>query len=181
MTLEEAKRLMEEKIKNKNLQKHSLAVSVVMAKLAERLGQDKEKWALAGMLHDLDYDETKNNFEKHGIVSVEWLKEYNLDQEILDAILAHADKKERVSLIEKAIWCADPITGFLVACALIHPEKKLEPINVEFVLNRMKEKSFARAVNREQLKSCTELGLSLEEFIDLSLKAMKEIASELGL
>ena len=149
--------------------------------MARRLGGDEEKWALAGILHDYDYEETLQTPERHGLVSEDWLKPYNLDPEVIGAIKAHADKVERNSLMNKAIWSADPITGFLVACALVRPEKKLAAVEVKSVIKRMKEKRFAAGANRDQINACADMGLSLEEFIGSALTAMKEIATEIGL
>jgi len=181
MDFEEGKKLVFAKLGNANLQKHCLAVAAVMRHLARKFNADEDKWALAGILHDLDYEETLNNPERHSLVTVEWLAGYNLDPEILDAIKAHGNKADRNSLMNKAIWAADPVTGFLVACALIRPEKKLAAVEVEFAVKRMKEKRFAAGANRDQIRSCSDMGLTLEEFMGISISAMKEIASELGL
>jgi len=181
MNFEEAKSLMVSKLANANLQKHCLAVAAVMRHLARRLGGDEDKWALAGVLHDLDYEETLKSPERHSLVTADWLAGYNLDPEVIGAIKAHGDKAPRDSLINKAIWCADPVTGFLVACALIRPEKKIASVEVASVIKRMKEKRFAAGANRDQMNACADMGLSLEEFMAISLAAMKEIASELGL
>lgn len=181
MTRDEAVKLMETRVTNRNLRKHILAVEAVMKQLARILNQDTDLWGLAGLLHDLDYEETKNQPERHALVTVELLKETDVPAEITDAIKAHADKKPRASLMEKAIYCADPVTGFLVACALIHPEKKLAPINAEFVRHRMKEKRFAAGVNRTAMLASAELGFDLDRFLNLSLEAMKSISPQLGL
>jgi putative nucleotidyltransferase with HDIG domain len=181
MDFEEAKRLVFSKLGNVNLQRHSLAVSAVMRHLARRFGENEEMWALAGILHDLDYEETLKDPDKHTLLAEEWLKQYNLPAEVISGIKAHCNKAERNSLMNKAIYAADPVTGFIVACALIKPEKKLAPVEPEFAMKRMKEKRFAAGANREQINSCAEMGLSLEEFFEISLNAMKEIADELGL
>ena len=181
MDREEALKLVKKYVKNKNLVKHMLAVEAVMKALARRLGEDEELWGLAGLLHDVDYDMTYDKPEKHSIVAMDILKDYNLPEELLNAILAHSGKKEIETKIERAIYAADPITGLIVAAALIHPDKKLSSIDTKFVLNRFKEKSFARGANRDQIRSISELGLTLEEFVELSLKAMQSISKELGL
>ena len=168
-------------IKTKNLIKHSLAVEAVMRKLAKLFGEDEELWGITGLLHDLDYEYTKNDPEKHCLKTLEILEGEDLPQEALDAILSHCGKKEREKLIEKAIYPADPVTGFIVAAALIRPEKKLEVLDVDFLKRRFKEKAFARGANREQIKACEDLGLSLDEFLKISLDAMKEISKDLGL
>jgi hypothetical protein len=181
LTREEALNLVKKYVKNKNLVKHMLATEVVMKALAERLGYDAESWGLVGLLHDIDYDMTKDEPEKHGLISIELLKDYKLSDEMLNAIKAHSGKKELETPMEKALYAVDPVTGLIVAAALIRPEKKLEVIDTQFVLNRFKEKSFAKGANREQIKSIESLGLSLEEFIDIALNAMKGISSDLGL
>jgi len=166
---------------SKNLIKHVLATEAVMKALAKDLGQDEEVWAMAGLLHDLDYEFTKDNFEEHGNKTVEMLENKDLPEDIKDAILAHCEKKERGKLIEKAIYAADPVTGFIVAAVLIRKGTKLSDIDVDFLLNRYKEKSFARGANRDQMASCAGIGMTLEDFLSLSLKAMQEISEDLGL
>lgn len=181
MEREEALALLKKCVKNKNLQKHCLAVEAVMGDLARHFGEDEELWSMAGLLHDLDYDETAKDMARHGFRTVELLQDKDLPQEILHAILAHPGHVPRDSLLDKALYCADPVTGLIVAAALIHPSKKLEPLDVKFLINRFKEKHFARGANREQIQACHELGLSLEEFLGISLEAMKSISQELGL
>jgi len=111
------------------------------------------------------------------------LKDDNLPEDVIEAIKAHNEIHQlpRETLLAKALYAVDPLTGLIVAAALIHPEKKLAPLDVNFILNRFKEKSFARGANREQIKTCEEFGLSLEEFINIGLEAMKSISDELGL
>lgn len=178
---EEAFELVKKHVKSKNLVKHCLAVEVVMKALARKLNEDEELWGLAGLLHDLDYDYTKDDPQNHGLKTVELLKDYDLPKSVLDAILAHCEKKEIMTNMEKAIYAADPVTGFIVAAALITPEKSLSVIDTDFLVRRFKEKLFAKGASREQMKSCEKLGLSLEEFLTLSLEAMKTISKELGL
>lgn len=169
-------------VKNRNLRKHCLACEAVLAALAQRLGEDEHTWRLAGLLHDLDYDETADSPETHGHVAARMLEEKGIDSGIVHAVLAHADKAPRESRLDKALWIVDPLTGLIVAAALIRPEKKLSAIDTQFVLNRMKEKSFARGANRDQIRACEdELGLSLEEFVETGVKAMQGISEELGL
>ena len=173
--------LMESKVTNANLRKHILAVEVVMKYLAKELGEAEEPWGLAGLLHDLDYEETKNLPQRHGLVTEEMLKDRAVSADIINAIKAHANQKPRETKMEKAIYCADPITGFLVACALIRPEKKLTVVDIEFAKNRMKEKRFAAGANRAAMQSCDSLGLSLDRFFQIALDAMNSISGQLGL
>ena len=183
MEREEALSLVKQEVKTKNLIKHMLAVEAVMRRLARELGQDEELWALAGLLHDLDYDKTVDQPEQHGLLGAQILEEKGLPAELVRAVKAHNEMLgiERKTLLDKALYAADPVTGLLVAAALIHPQKKLAAIDLDFVLNRFKEKSFARGADRGQIETCSDLNLTLERFIVLSLEAMQSIAADLGL
>lgn len=181
MDREDALRLVKEKVKTRNLIKHMLATEACMKRLARKLGQDEDLWSLAGLLHDLDYEFTKEEPERHGLMSADMLKDSDLPEDVIEAIKAHAGHVERRTLMAKALYAVDPLTGLIVAATLMHPQRSLEAVDTKFVLNRFKEKSFARGANRDQIRSCEELGLSLQEFISLCLEAMKEIREELGL
>lgn len=181
MERDEAYQLAKSKFSNKNLFKHVLAVEAVMKELAMHFNEDADKWGLAGLLHDLDYEQTANDPDKHTLITEEILKEYNLDEDIITAIKCHNDKAPREALMGKAIYAADPVTGLLVAAALMHPEKKLRSIDIPFILRRYKEKRFAAGANREQIDSCTDFGLNLEQFLEISLSGMQKIDQELGL
>lgn len=183
MNREEAIKHVKENIKNKNLFKHMLATEAVMRGLAERLGEDVDKWGIAGLVHDIDYDETADNPKRHSLVGAEMLEKLGYDEDIIYAVKVHNEVHglERKSMMDKALYCSDPLTGLIVASALISPEKKLSAIDTHFVMNRFKEKSFARGADRDQIAACSELGLELEEFITIGLESMKEIHKELGL
>ena len=182
MIRDDAMALLRSHVKTRNLIKHCLACEAVLGALAPRFGGDVEQWRLAGLLHDVDYDQTLNSPETHARIGAEVLERAGLDGEVVHAVLAHADKAPRVSALDKALWCTDPLTGLIVAAALIRPEKKLAVIDAAFVLNRFKEKGFARGANREQIATCEqELGLTLEEFVAVGLAAMQGISDELGL
>lgn len=181
LTREEAYKLVKPRFSNKNLFKHVLAVEAVMRELANHLKEPEESWGLAGLLHDLDYEGTVNTPERHTLVTEEVLKPYNLPPEIIHAIKCHNNLAVRESLMDKALYAADPVTGLIVAATLMHPDKKLHSVDKEFVLRRFKEKSFARGADRGQIKSCEEMGLSLETFIDISLRGMQNISDDLGL
>jgi hypothetical protein len=181
MGREEGLKLLQSKLSNKNLIKHSLAVEACMNRLAKRFGENEEMWGMVGLLHDLDYEDTKDDFSRHGFVTAEILQKQGVDNRITEAIKAHPGHIARETLIAKALYSVDPLTGLIVAACLMHPEKKLSVLNTEFILNRFKEKSFSRGANREQIKACQEFGLSLDDFITLCLEAMKEKSAELGL
>lgn len=181
MNREEALNLVKSKVKARNLVKHMFAVEAIMRRLARHFDEDVETWGLTGLLHDLDYDQTVNDFDRHSVLTCEWLKDYNLDEKILYAIKAHPKKVEPKSEMDWALFATDPLSGLIAAAALMHPSKKLKNVTVEFVLNRFKEKRFAAGASREDIKACEKLGLSLEEFIRLALEAMQSIDEELGL
>ncbi len=179
----EALTLVTERIPSRNLVNHSIAVECIMDALARRFGlpdADVERWALAGLLHDLDYAETGEDPARHGLVTAEELAGL-VDDEIVHAILGHADKVARESLMDKALYAADPTTGFIVAAALVRPDKDLAAVELRSLLKRWKEKAFARGASREQMDTCTDLGLTREEFLALSLAAMQARAADIGL
>jgi len=180
---DEALALVQERVANRNLVNHCVATEIIMEALArhfELSAEDTERWALAGLLHDLDYAETAEDFERHGIVTAELLGD-RIDDEMLHAILAHAGKAPLESLFDRALYAADPTTGFIVAAALVRPEKDLAGVEVRSLLKRWKEKAFARGANREQMAVCEEIGLTREEFLGIALDAMKGRAGDIGL
>jgi len=184
MNREQALKLLDEKLTNKNLVKHSLAVEAVMRALARHFGEDEEIWGMAGLLHDLDYEVTKDDWTKHGLIAEEWLKEYNLPKEIFEIGQDHnaeAWGREPKSKAGWAIYATDPLTGLITATALMNPEKKIANISTESVLKKFKNLKFAAGANREHIKACENTGLSLEDFINVSLKAMQSIDKDLGL
>jgi putative nucleotidyltransferase with HDIG domain len=181
MTREQAINLMNEKVSNKNLKKHMLATEAVMRHLSRKFGEDEELWALAGLLHDLDYDQTADDFPRHGLMTAEMLEETDVPDEAIYAIKSHPGHFPRKSRMDKALYAVDPVTGLIVAAALMHPTKKLKNVDVDFVLRRFKEKRFAAGADRDQIRSCEELGIPIEDFITLSLLAMQEIDDVLGL
>ncbi len=181
MKREEALALLRERLKNKNLFKHCLAAESCLRTLARHFNEDEEVWGLAGLLHDIDYEETLNEPARHGIVGAEMLEKHGLPPEIIYAIKVHAGHSSPNSKLDWALFATDPLTGLIVASALMHPDKKLKSMDTEFVLRRYKEKRFAAGANREQIASCRNLGLELEQFITICLKGMQEISEELGL
>lgn len=179
----EAYELVVSRIPQQNLVSHCVATEVIMGALAERLGlaaADVDRWALAGLLHDLDYAQTADDPARHGLITAEEL-EGRIDDEMLHAILAHADKAPRETLMDHALWCADPTTGFIVAAALVRPEKDIAGVQVKSLKKRWKEKSFARGACRDQMAGHEALGLEREEFLGIALESLKGRASEIGL
>ena len=184
MTVKEAKSLLQENIKNRNLVKHCLAVGAAMKSLAQHFKEDETKWEVCGLLHDIDYEKTKDNPELHSKVGAEMLEKLGLDKEICQAVLTHNPAHHIMpeTLMAKALYCVDPLTGLIVAATLVLPSKKIKDLTVENVLHRFKEKAFARGANRQNIaQSQAYLGLTLEEFIKIVLKAMQGISDELAL
>lgn len=183
MDRDEALDVLKSKLKDKNLFKHCLAVEAVMGEVARELGEDEDLWRLTGLLHDIDYQETMDIPQEHSLRGADFLAQRGFPAVMVEAVRAHNDMHQlpRTTPLARALYAADPLTGLIVAGALIHPEKKLKPLDVEFLTNRFQEKSFARGANREQIQSCSELGFTLEEFLAMGLKAMQGIHKELGL
>jgi len=184
MTREEALEFLKENLKNPNLIKHSLAVEAAMRELAHYFNEPSQEWGLAGLLHDIDYEKTKDNPSLHSKVGSEMLKGKGLSEEIVEAVLTHNEVHNIApkSLMARALFCVDPLTGLIVAATLVLPSKKIKDLTVQNVLNRFREKSFARGANREIILLCQEyLGLSLEKFVEIVLKAMQKISDDLGL
>ncbi|WP_457575369.1 HDIG domain-containing metalloprotein [Desulfomarina sp.] len=181
---EEALELVCSRISNRNMINHCLASEAVLRAMAERLGEDREKWGLAGLLHDLDA-ESQPDLATHTTETVEILKKRGVDGEIVEAIRLHNLEahpgEERTTVFQHALAAGETITGLVVATALVYPDKKLASVKPKSVKKRIKEKAFARGANREIIAECEEAGIPLPEFCELSLKALQRIAGELGL
>ncbi len=184
MNREEGINFLNKKVLNRNLVKHCLAVGAIMKELAGRFQENQEEWELAGILHDIDYEETKNDPQKHSIIGAEYLKSLGLGDEFCEAVKAHNESHKIApkSLMAKALFVCDPLSGLIVAATLVLPSKKISDLTPENVLNRFNEKLFAKGANRETIKKCQDyLNLSLEEFARISLEAMKKISNKLEL
>lgn len=180
---DEAYALVTERIPQANLVNHCVATEIIMGALARRLGcsdSDVERWELAGLLHDLDYAETADDPARHGLITAELLAGL-IDDEMMHAILGHADKVERETQMDHALWCADPTTGFIVAAALVRPDKDLDNVAVKSLKKRWKEGAFAKGASREQMAGCEQLGLERDDFLELALNAMQARKTEIGL
>lgn len=181
---EEALALLREYCQEEVLIKHSVATEAVMQALAKRLGHDPDQWGIAGLLHDLDYDETKEDPPSHTLRTEEILRDKGIEEEIIEGIKAHNAEAlgiEREKPFHFAITCAESITGLIVATTLVYPDKKIASVKPSSIVKRMKEKGFARTVRRDAIRECEKLGLGLDEFAELSLKAMQGISAQLGL
>lgn len=188
MTREQSLELLHSKMQNQNLRRHCYAVEVVMKALARRLNGDPETWGIAGLIHDVDYEQVKDTAKTdHTIVALKWLEELNAHIDVKAAVATHAwsfvdGAPKPESPMQWALYTCDELTGFIVAVALVKPEKKLSAVSVDSVLSKWRQKSFASGVHREQIEMCEQhLNIPLREFIDIALKAMQSISTDLGL
>jgi putative nucleotidyltransferase with HDIG domain len=183
MQREEAMILLKENLHNVNLINHSLAVEVIMRGLAEYLHEDVEKFGLTGLLHDIDYDETGDDPSRHSLLGAEILEQKGFEPDIVYAVKVHNERHglQRNSTMDKALYAADPASGFITAAAMIRPDKKLDELQMKSLKKRFKEPSFARGARREQMDTCSELGLERDQFLNIALESMKKIADQIGL
>jgi putative nucleotidyltransferase with HDIG domain len=165
-----------------SLRKHMLAVEAAMRAYARRFGEDEEKWGITGLLHDMDYEKHPTP-EEHPMVGVRELEKRGYPDDVLHAIRGHADYLDvpRDTLMSKSLYAVDELSGFIVACALMRPEG-LENMKAKSVRKKMKQKSFAAAVNREDIvRGAEELDVDLNEHIEFVAGALREHSDELGL
>lgn len=171
-------------VKTEKMIFHSLASEAVMKGLARHLGQDEEKWGLAGLLHDLDVEITNADPFVHGQKTEELLKNYEVDPDILDAIRMHNEVsagKERSTIFQHALAAGETITGLIFATTYVYPDRKLTSVKPKSVVKRMKEKMFAASVKRENIMECEKIGIPIEEFALISIQSMLPIATDIGL
>ena len=185
-TREEAWNVLNEYTKNPNLVKHGLAVEAGMRAYAKRFGEDEEKWAVVGLIHDFEYEKYPDlGPEGHPFKGAEIMREMGWDEELIRAVAAHAPELTNTTLdsnLEKAIFAVDELTGLITATALVRPSKSILDVKVRSVKKKWKDKSFAAGVKREDVERGAELlGVELSEHIGVVLEAMKGIAAELGL
>jgi len=187
ITRQEAYKLLTDNVKNPNLIKHCLAVEAAMRSLASHFSADPESWGIAGLLHDADWEITRDTPEVHAKVVAEWLEDWDLgDEGIKEAIVAHNHFHNGAepprNQMEWSLYCSDELTGLIVACALVQPNKNIGTVEVDSVMRKFGERSFAAGVDRTKIEQCdSQLGIDLETFIEIVLVSMQEIAEELGL
>lgn len=168
---------------SESLLKHALAVEACLRAYARKAGADEELWGLVGLLHDFDYEKYPSANE-HPYKGTEILKERGYSDEVRRAIMSHAEYTgvTRITPMEKTLFACDELAGFITACALVKPGKSLAEVEAKSVRKKLKDKAFARSVNRNDItEGAADLGLELEEHIAFCIEAMKGIASELGL
>jgi putative nucleotidyltransferase with HDIG domain len=160
-----------------------IAVEAIMEALAEYLNEDGSLWALTGLVHDIDYEKTAKNFEKHGIIAEEILKG-KVPDETLRAIKAHNHEHSGVmpkSRLDKGLIASDAASGLIVACALVMPSKKVKDVDAKTVKKKFKDKDFARGADRNRIVVCEDLGIPKEEFLEMALKGIQNVSQSLGI
>src|SRR5258708_7057869 len=187
MTRGEALKLLYDHMESPNLRRHCLAVEATMRALARYHKANEETWGIAGLLHDADYELTKDNPKEHTKKIIEWLADFDTGDDVKEAILAHGwgyveGNPEPKTEMEWALYCCDELTGIIVAVALTRPDKKLASVTIESMKKKWKEKSFAGGVDREQVSQCeSRLKIPLDDFMEIALTAMQGISEDLGL
>jgi len=175
--------ILDEHIQNPNMKKHCLASEAVMRALAAKLGRNVEEWGIAGLLHDIDVEITAADPIKHGPHAAKML-DGMLTPAAIDAIVMHnemATGKERTTEFQHALAAGETITGLIMATALVYPDKRLVSVKAKSITKRMREKAFAASVKRENILECEQIGLSIQDFAEISLVAMQGISDDLGL
>jgi putative nucleotidyltransferase with HDIG domain len=183
---DEAWQLVADFTQSESLRRHMLAVEAAMRAYAPRFGGDPELWGVVGLLHDFDYERNPTvSADGHPVRGSEILRERGVDETIITAILAHAPEitgKSPETSLEKALFAVDELTGFIIAVALVRPSKSLSDVELKSIKKKWKDKAFAAPVNRDEIAhAATELGVPLDEHIQIVLNAMKDRAPELGL
>lgn len=184
MDRKQAEELLHQYITDEKMLYHCYASEAVMRAIARKLGRDEEKWGIAGLLHDIDAEITDKDPERHALEAIPILREQGLSEDMLDAIKMHNEEatgKERTKEFQHALAAGETITGLVYATALVYPDKKIRSVKPKSIRKRMKEKAFAASVNRDTIRECEQIGIPLDEFIELSLNAMKEIDQKIGL
>jgi putative nucleotidyltransferase with HDIG domain len=179
----EAYGLLKKNLRTENLIKHSLAVEAILQAMAKKLGENPELWGITGLLHDLDYDFTKNEPERHSLVTIQVLNDL-LPEAAINAIKAHNFEYTAQipqTYIDKSLIAADAVSGLVIAAALVMPSKKISDVTSKTLMAKFKDKSFAAGCNRKRIELCEDMELELQIFLELSLDALKNIAVELGL
>jgi len=181
MTRDEALTILKEYTKSESLLKHAYAVEAAMRAYARKFGEDEELWGIVGLLHDFDYEMYP---DEHPMKGSEILEEKGVPEEIRTAILGHANYTgvPRETLMAKTLYAVDELSGFLVAVTLVRPNKSVSEVKVKSVKKKMKDKSFAAKVNRDEIREgAEELGIPFEEHVEFMIKALSGVAEQLGL
>ena len=181
MERDEARAFAHEKCLKETTYRHLVSVEGVMRSLAHRFDEDVDLWGQTGLFHDLDQDHTGDEGAQHARLAAEWLRDAGVDERIVNGVLAHAYEEYRTDLMSKAVVHADAVAGLLVAAALVRPEKSAG-MKVSSVKKKLKEKSFAPGVNRDEVLDVeATIGLPLDEFLAVSIEGLQEVAPQIEL
>jgi len=183
LTYEKAQKLVK-KYCSEKLQLHVREAEIILRKIAKELGENEEKWGIAALLHDLDFEQVGEDYSQHGIKIQELVGKENLPDEIWHAIASHNSERtniEKKTSLDYALSASENISGMIYATALIYPDKKVASVKPKSIKKRLKQTAFARNVHRESIYDIEKTGLTLDRSIELALEAMKEIADEIGL
>ncbi|MBW6451579.1 MAG: HDIG domain-containing protein [DPANN group archaeon] len=183
MKRDEAIKLIKENVKTQSLINHMFSTEAIMERLAENMGEDKTQWALCGLLHDIDFDITRDNPKEHGTYASKILKDTDVDKDIIHSIHAHNFEYTNITPETKmdfALISADAMTGLIIACAMVK-EKKLENVSDKTIKKAFKKKGFAEGSKRDNIKLCAKAGISYDDFVTESREAMMTISEILGL
>jgi len=192
VSFEQANILLDKYIKDPVIKLHCIESEAIMKSLAKRLGEDEEIWGIVGLLHDIDWELTKNDPTGHCVKAVEILKSEGATEFLIETIISHGfgwtgatDPKlingKRATKIQHALVSAETLTGLIFASALIQPDKKLSSVSLDSLKKKFKNEKFAAKCNRELIKECEEIGINLDEFLEIGLRSLQGISNKLGL
>lgn len=190
LTYNQAKELLEKYVKDKITEMHCWESEAIMRELANRLNEDEESWGIIGLLHDIDWDLTKNNPREHTVKAVEILKQAGANDFLIETIVSHgygnpecgnSQDKVRNSRIQHALAAAETLTGLIIASALVQPDRKLASVKPESLKKKFKTKTFAAKCDRKIIKECEKIGLTLDQFLEIGLRALQGISDKLNL
>jgi len=180
---DEAVELVRSNVERQSVFRHMLAVEAIMKALAEYLREDASLWAMTGLLHDIDYEKTADDFEKHGVLARKMLKG-KAPEQVVRAIEAHNCEHSGVkpeTSLEKGLLASDAVSGLVIACALVMPSRKVKDVKVKTVRKKFKDKDFARGADRERIALCEELGVQKDKFFEISLRGVQTVSQDLGI
>ncbi|OHD24664.1 MAG: lysine--tRNA ligase [Spirochaetes bacterium GWD1_27_9] len=186
VSFEKLDALFGEKLKKDTLISHSIASGAIMSGIAKKFGLNEKNYYYLGLLHDIDLEEIGNDSPmlSHGLIGGDWLKKLGVAESVVNAIISHNEEGNgfrRITFVDYALTCAESLTGLITATAKVYPDKKVASVKVSSVVKRMKEKAFAATVNRDSIRLCEKLGLTLDEFVGIGIESMKEVADKIGL
>lgn len=190
LNYDEAKELLDKYIKDPITKMHCIESEAIMRALAKKFSEDEDKWGIIGLLHDIDWELTKDNPKEHCVKAVDILKQAGASDYLIETIVSHGyghvlnenlKNKQRTTKVQHALAAAETLTGLIVASALVQPDKKLASVKLESLKKKFKQKTFAANCDREIIKECEKIGLTLDEFLGIGLKALQGISEKIGL